>query len=49
MSDPTANVMDGSAWRDFCRALEAAGDIILTLYTNGEWRMAEGTESHWAL
>jgi len=30
MSDPTANVMDGSAWRNFCRALEAAGDIILT-------------------
>jgi len=32
MSDSTANVMDGSAWRNFSRALEAAGAIILTPY-----------------
>lgn len=29
MSEAGADVMDGSAWRAFCRSLEAAGEVIL--------------------
>ena len=31
--DAQARVMEGQSWRDFCRALEAAGDIVLARTT----------------
>jgi hypothetical protein len=31
--DAEARVMEGQSWRDFCRALEAAGDIVLARTT----------------
>ena len=29
MTDAVEKVMTGEAWRDFCRALEQAGEVIL--------------------
>jgi hypothetical protein len=35
LMDIEARVMEGQSWRDFCRALEAAGDIVLARTTPG--------------
>ena len=41
-TDPTESVLDGSAWTEFCRALERAGSVIIERSENDPLERAEG-------
>ena len=41
-ADATARVMDGSAWRDFCRAIERAGQAVISAAPEDAFDRSEG-------